>query len=152
MRLPVRPIPRAAGRPALRPALRRRLGDRAEGLVAAQLAALGWTVLAAGVRVGRDEIDLVCVEPSVPPTLVFVEVRSRSSDRFGAPEETIDGAKIARIYRAAFTLLRARCLPDGRPLPPLAWRVDLVSVDGRPMTSLHAGDVELRHIRGVAPD
>ena len=131
---------------------RRRLGDRAEALVASQLAALGWTVLAAGVRVGRDEIDLIAVEPGFPPTLVFVEVRSRSGPRFGAPEETIDAAKVARTYRAAFALLRARRLPDGRGLPPLRWRVDLVAVDGRPLRVEDLGSVQLRHIRGVAPD
>ncbi|MDQ3555053.1 MAG: YraN family protein [Chloroflexota bacterium] len=132
--------------------LRRRLGDRAESLVAAELEALGWTVLAAGVHVGRDEIDLICVEPGPPPRLVFVEVRSRSSVRFGAPEETLDGAKIARIYRAAFALLRGGRLPDGRLLPRLPWRVDLVAVDARLFASQHSGEVQLRHIRGVAPD
>lgn len=148
--MPVRPRPRvptvgAAG------TLRRRLGDRAESLVARELAALGWTVLAAGVRVGRDELDLVCVEPGLPPTLVFVEVRSRSSNRFGAPEETLDAAKIARTYRAAFALLRERRLPDGRALPPLRWRIDLVAVDARPLTRSETHEAHLRHTRGVTP-
>ncbi|MBA2570074.1 MAG: YraN family protein [Chloroflexi bacterium] len=131
---------------------RRRLGDRAESLVAGQLAALGWTVLAAGVRVGRDELDLVAIEPGLPPTLVFVEVRSRSDSRFGAPEETIDSAKLARTYRAAFSLLRERRLPDGRPLPPLRWRVDLVCVDARPPRPEDLTAIEVRHVRGIAPD
>ncbi|MDQ3492842.1 MAG: YraN family protein [Chloroflexota bacterium] len=150
--MPKRPEPLAPAAPAA-PAttLRRRLGDGAECLVAERLAGSGWTVLAAGVRIGRDELDLICVEPGLPPTLVFVEVRSRSSSRFGAPEETLDAAKIARTYRAAFALLRRGCLPDGRPMPRLPWRVDLVAVDARP----DGGQdplVELRHIRGVAPD
>jgi putative endonuclease len=132
--------------------LRRRTGDRAEAAVAGQLAALGWTILAAGVRVGRDELDLVAIEPGIPPTLVFVEVRSRTSERFGAPEETTGADKIARTYRAAFALLRERCLPDGRPLPPLRWRVDLVSVDARPLRRDELSGVALRHLRGVAPD
>jgi putative endonuclease len=128
------------------------MGDLAEGVVAGQLTALGWTVLAAGVRVGRDELDLVAVEPGLPPTLVFVEVRSRSSTRFGAPEETLDGAKLGRTYRAVFALLRERRLPDGRPLPPLRWRVDLVAVDGRPLGHDEADRLALRHVRGIAPD
>jgi Holliday junction resolvase-like predicted endonuclease len=92
------------------------------------------------------------VEPGVPPTLVFVEVRSRSSHRFGAPEETIDSAKVARTYRAAFTLLRARRLPDGRALPPLRWRVDLVAVDRRPLRPEDVEGLALRHVRGIARD
>ena len=148
-----------SGRPPLRPStallavpLRRRLGDRAERFVAGELEALGWTILAAGVRVGRDEIDLICVEPGPPPTLVFVEVRSRSSARFGAPEETLDGAKIARTYRAIFGLLRGRILPDGRSLPPLPWRLDVVAVDARPRKGHEVDGVQLRHIHGVTPD
>jgi putative endonuclease len=132
--------------------VRRRRGDDAERLVAQQLTALGWTVLAAGVRVGRDELDLIAVEPGVPPTLVFVEVRSRSSDRFGAPEETIGPRKLARTYRAALTLLRSRRLPDGRPLPPVRWRVDLVAVDARPLRPQDMPGIGVRHLRGVAPD
>lgn len=131
---------------------RRRLGDRAESLVAGQLAALGWTILAANVRVDRDEVDLIGVEPGLPPTLVFVEVRSRTAPAFGPPEESVDGAKIARIYRAAFALLRARRLPDGRSLPPLRWRVDLVSVDARPLQLDDVAGVALRHVRGISVD
>lgn len=146
-----RPPPRPSTAPVAVP-LRRRLGDRAERFVAGELKALGWTILAAGVRVGRDEIDLICVEPGPPPTLVFVEVRSRSSARFGAPEETLDGAKIARTYRAIFGLLRGRALPDGRSLPPLPWRLDVVAVDARPRKGHEVDGVQLRHIRGVTPD
>lgn len=120
--------------------------------MAARLAASGWTILATSVSVGRDELDLVCIEPGPSPALVFVEVRSRSSTRFGAPEETVPGAKIARTYRAALALLRAGRLPDGRPLPRLPWRVDLVAVDARQPAGAERHEPRLRHIRGVAPD
>ena len=33
------------------------------------------------------EIDLVAVDPGLPPSLVFVEVRGNVSGRYGAPEE-----------------------------------------------------------------
>jgi putative endonuclease len=137
--------------PALRRSPRRRLGDRAEGLVAGQLTALGWTVLAAGVTVGRGEIDLIAVEPGLPPMLVFVEVRSHRTGRFGSPEDSVDERKLARVYRAAYALLRARRLPDGRPLPPLRWRLDLVSVDDHPWIGPDMGGPVVRHLRGVTP-
>ena len=136
---------------ALRRTPRRRLGDRAEGLVALQLTALGWTVLGCGVAVGRDEIDLIAVEPGLPPTLVFVEVRSHRTGRFGTPEESVDDGKVRRVYRAAFALLRERRLPDGRPLPPLRWRLDLVAVDEHPIIGPEVGGTLVRHVRGITP-
>jgi Holliday junction resolvase-like predicted endonuclease len=98
--------------------------------------------------VGRDEIDLVAVEPGEPgesDTLVFVEVRSRSGARFGAPEESVVGGKAFRVYRAALSLAAAGALPNGRALPRVPWRVDLVAV----VTTGAA--TRIRHLRGVEP-
>jgi Holliday junction resolvase-like predicted endonuclease len=132
--------------------------------VALYLAASGWVVLARNVRLGRLELDIVALDrgPSaVPPgspdgaapgtrggRLVIVEVRSSSGSGFGAPEEAVDHAKVARLYAAAWRLSRSGELPNGQRLPGLRWRVDLVLVGrtahGRPW-------VVRRHLRGVAP-
>jgi putative endonuclease len=124
---------------------RQRAGDHAEAQVAKHLDGLGWRVIGRNVRVGRHEIDLVAIEPGVPPTLVFVEVRSRSTTGFGPPEESVVGGKATRMYRAAIELVHTGRLPDGSPLPRLPWRVDLVSVvrEGTSTT--------VRHLRGVDP-
>ena len=119
--------------------------------MARQLTALGWTILASGVNVGRDELDLIAVEPAVPPVLVFVEVRSHSTGRFGPPEESVDDRKLRRVYRAALALLRQRQLPDGRALPPLRWRIDVVAVDDHPTIGPLSGGPVVRHLRGVVP-
>jgi Holliday junction resolvase-like predicted endonuclease len=112
--------------------LRRRRGDVAEALVARHLAAQGWHLLGRGVRVGRDEVDLLAVDPAPPRTLVCVEVRSHVTRRFGPPEGSVDAAKIRHCYRAAAGLRAAGRLPDGTLLPRLPWRVDLVAVDMDP--------------------
>ena len=39
---------------------------RGRGAAAARLVGLGWTILAANLRIGRDEIDLLAVEPGPP--------------------------------------------------------------------------------------
>lgn len=109
-----------------------------------------WTVLGTNVAVGRDELDIVAMEPDTPPWLVFLEVRSRSTSRFGAPEESVGAAKLARTYRAAFALLRTGCLPDGTPLPALAWRVDVVAVDMPPRVGSGLREPRMRHLKGVA--
>jgi len=117
-------------------------GDAAETLVAATLVEAGWTVLARNVHVGRRELDLVAIDPGPPATLVVVEVRWRGRRDFGLPEETVDHRKRARLHAAAFGLLDHGALPDGRPLPRLPLRFDLVVVEP-------GGPDRLRHHRAA---
>ncbi|MBA2701467.1 MAG: YraN family protein, partial [Chloroflexi bacterium] len=77
-------------------------GDAAEELVAARLAADGWTILGRNVHVGRYELDLVAVDPGPPPALVVVEVRARRTRDFGLAEETVDHRKRVRVHQAAY--------------------------------------------------
>lgn len=109
-------------------------------------------MLATQVVVGRDEIDIVALDPGPPRTLVFVEVRSHTTARFGPPEESLDGRKIGRLYRAVFALGRLGRLTNGAPLPRLRWRVDLVLVDVLPVLGPEIGGPKVRHIRGIRPD
>jgi hypothetical protein len=51
-----------------------RIGDAGEALIASRLEGAGWTILARNVRVGRDELDLVAIDPGPPRALVVVEV------------------------------------------------------------------------------
>lgn len=106
-----------------------RAGDTAESLVASHLEAIGWTVLARNVHVGRHELDLVAIDPGPPATLVVVEVRWRSGRGFGLPEETVDYRKRTRVRAAAFGLLDRGEFADGEPLPHLPLRFDLVVVE-----------------------
>jgi len=123
-----------------------RIGDAAEALAGQRLEALGWTVLARNLRLGRDELDLLAVDPGPPAALVVVEVRRRGRRDFGLPEETLDHRKRAALRRAVGSLLAAGELPDGTALPRLSLRVDLVAIDGSP------GDPpSIRHHRGIRP-
>ena len=120
-------------------------GGRGEAVAARYLEGLGWRVVARQVRVGRDEVDILALDPGPPATLVAVEVRSRSSIRFGPPEASVDRAKLMHCYRAMGALRRAGRLADGTRLPPLPWRVDLVAVE------LDVGGPHVRHLRAVLP-
>jgi Holliday junction resolvase-like predicted endonuclease len=123
---------------------RRRDGDAAEARVAEALRRQGWAIIARQVRVDRDEVDIVALDPGPPEMIVVVEVRSRRSPRFGPQEERLDEAKVRRLYRAMNALRTARRLPDGRALPGgLSWRVDLIAVDH--------GVGRVRHLRGLIP-
>ena len=100
------------------------LGRHAEEVVGAWLTTFGWRVLATRWRCRRGEIDLVCVDPD--GVLVGVEVRARRSLRAGAPQESLDGRRLARLRAALATYaVDARPAHRGR-------RLDLVALSPLP--------------------
>jgi len=103
-------------------------------------------VLARNLRLGRDEVDLLGVDPGPPAALVVVEVRRRGRRDFGLAEETLDHRKRTALRRACARLLETGTLPDGRRLPALPLRVDLVAIDPGP-----DGQPSVRHHRGIRP-
>ncbi|HLB44283.1 MAG TPA: YraN family protein [Candidatus Limnocylindrales bacterium] len=115
---------------------RQRRGSVAEAQAADYLVGLGWRVVGRNVKIGRDEIDILAIDPGPPSALVFVEVRSASSPVFGTPEERVDRAKVSHLYRAS------RVLGEPAHLPR---RVDLVVVDRR------SGKSIVRHLRALEP-
>jgi putative endonuclease len=121
-------------------------GDEAEALVAERLEAQGWTILARNLRVGRHEVDLIAIDPGppAPGRLVIVEVRARSTRRFGLAEETVDFRKRRHLRDAAWTIVAAGTLRDGRPLPQLPLRFDIVVVEPS-----EAHPPRIRHHRGA---
>ncbi len=103
------------------------LGDAAEARALDHLSAAGLMLVRRNYRVARGpgarggEVDLVMRERD--GTLVFVEVRARSDDRFGGAAASIGAAKRQRIVFAAMHFLRSQ------PRPPPC-RFDVVAVDG----------------------
>jgi putative endonuclease len=81
----------------------RELGRRGERLAADYLRRRGFRVLGAGFLARRGEIDLVCRRGD---HLVLVEVKTRSSDAFGSPSESI-GMRKRRALNAAAAEYRA---------------------------------------------
>ena len=73
-------------------------GARAEDLCADLLRASGLRLLERNWRCRHGEIDLIAEERG---TLVFAEVRMRSSEGFGGAAESITQAKRARLVAAA---------------------------------------------------
>ncbi len=86
-----------------------RLGEHGEKLAEEFLVGSGMTVVERRHRTRRGEIDLVCRDGG---TLVFVEVKTRRSDRAGAPFESITSAKQRRLTRLALTYLKQHDLLD----------------------------------------
>jgi putative endonuclease len=84
---------------------RRALGRYGESVAAAYLTLKGWQLEDRNWRCDLGELDLVG-QPD-PDTLVFVEVKTRSSDRCGTPQAAVDPRKLARLRRLAAAWLAA---------------------------------------------
>jgi putative endonuclease len=119
-------------------------GDAAEDLASRYLVEAGWRVLGRNLHVGRGELDILAVDPGPPQALVAVEVRWRQRRDFGLPEETFDWRKRRHVRRAMFGLLERGRLADGRPVPALPVRFDLVVVE--PSTGMGEPS-QIRHHR-----
>ena len=74
------------------------LGHAGEGWAADFLRRRGWEVIGHGFRARGGEIDLVCRRDG---RLLMAEVKTRASDKWGAPETFVTPAKQARLRRAA---------------------------------------------------
>jgi len=104
-------------------------GPRAEALAADFLLQQGLTIVGRNFRTRFGEIDLIAKDGR---TLVFVEVRLRSSQRFGGAVESITSAKRARMVAAAREYLaRTPGEPACRFDAVLMQRLDAASIDWR---------------------
>jgi putative transposase len=88
---------------------RRRLGDAGEDLAAAALKKQGYKILERNYTCTLGEIDLIARQGK---TLVFIEVKTRRSEWFGAPQEAVSPAKQARLRRLAAYYLKQKRLAE----------------------------------------
>ena len=113
---------------------RGRLGERA---AQKQLRRQGLKFLTANFRSEHGEIDLVFREEEI---LVFVEVKTRSSEDWSRPAAAVDARKRRLLSRTALDYLRL--LHN----PPVKFRFDIVEV------LLTDGEVrEVRHLPNAFP-
>lgn len=101
------------------PGGRRARGYAAEAIARAYLELRGFTVLAANVRDGPRELDIVAEFGSL---VVFVEVKFREDERFGGVRRALAPAQRLDLERAAVAWLKA----TGRAGRPV--RFDLVGL------------------------
>jgi putative endonuclease len=99
--------------------VRRGIGSMGENAAAAWYVARGFEVVDRNWRVREGEIDLVL---RAGRTIVFCEVKTRSSDRFGIPAEAVTATKQRRLR-----VLAARWLAE-HPKSRGEVRFDVASV------------------------
>ncbi|WP_434734862.1 YraN family protein [Bifidobacterium sp.] len=81
--------------PSLAPA---QFGLLGEEYAAAWLARRGWSPLSRNWHTRYGELDLVMLDPN--RTIVFVEVKTRRTTRYGSPQEAVTVRKRLRLRRA----------------------------------------------------
>lgn len=104
---------------------RQALGAYGEELVAQRYVRLGYEVVGRNWRSRHGEIDLILARGEL---VVFCEVKTRSSDRFGAPVEAVTRMKQLRLRRLAGQWLTSS------PRHPRRVRFDVAAVTGGQIT------------------
>ena len=111
----------------------RSLGQYGEDLACKYLQAQGYQILARGFRFRRyGEIDIVANKAGV---LSFIEVKTRSSQRYGKPAESVTLAKQRKIYRVAQYYLQCAGLMSR--IPMLSFDVVEVIIEGAGVRLFH---------------
>lgn len=95
------------------------LGKTGEILAAAHLAELGYRILERNYRTPLGEIDLVARHQG---KLVFVEIKTRTSARYGSALEAVHLLKQARLRKLAAYYLKEKRLKE------TAVRFDVVGI------------------------
>lgn len=90
------------GRLAKALARRPRIGRDAERGAATFLERRNYRILETNYRCRYGEIDIIALDGE---TLVFVEVRARTSEVYGTPEESVDRRKQRRLSLSALNFL-----------------------------------------------
>jgi putative endonuclease len=98
-------------------------GKAGEDLAAGYLVENRYRIIERNFKCALGEIDIIARDG---PAIVFIEVKSRKSARYGRPEEAVDRRKQAKLSRIALAYLKSRSGLDTRA------RFDVVSVYLRP--------------------
>ena len=98
------------------------LGKWGEELAAQYLREQGYTILDRDWRLGHRDLDIVARTPD-GTTVVFVEVKTRTSDVVSRPQDAVDARKVRSLGAAANAYVKEFQLWD-------ELRFDLISIIG----------------------
>jgi putative endonuclease len=96
-----------------------RVGKLGEELAGRFLRERGYQILTTNYRCRQGEVDIVAKDGE---EVVFVEVRTRRSQSFGTPQESLTRPKVRRLVATCQDYLQ------GYGGGETNWRIDLVSV------------------------
>ncbi|WEV42478.1 YraN family protein [Bifidobacterium sp. ESL0682] len=115
----------------------KQLGAIGEQYAAAWLTQLGWRVLTRNWRTRFGELDIIMMTPE--HIVVFVEVKTRRTQRYGTPQEAITAHKQANLHHAAALWLAG----PGKSIRRTGIRFDAMSI------LLEGNRPKVQHIPGA---
>lgn len=99
---------------------KKRLGGWGETIAAEYLTGNGYVILERNFRTQYGEIDLIALDKEI---LVFVEVKTRTSRKFGYPEEAISPKKKEHLLASAQSYLQTHQEMERD------WRIDVLAIE-----------------------
>jgi putative endonuclease len=103
------------------------IGQWGEGIAAEYLEKNGYSILTRNFHTPTGEIDIVAFNPDTRLScLVFVEVKTRTSQKHGYPEEGVSKKKWDHLQTAI------QCYLESHPDMHVEWRVDVIAIVGHP--------------------
>jgi putative endonuclease len=109
---------------------RRQLGDAGEDLAAAALKKQGYKILERNYTTPLGEIDLIARQGG---ELVFIEVKTRKSLRYGEPQDAVSAPKQARLRKLADYYLQRKRLGS---VPARFDVVGITLIEGEPRVEI----------------
>ena len=98
-----------------------RIGKWGEAIAAEHLAKRGFELIARNARTPYGEIDIVARQGDIT---VFVEVKTRTSNKMGLPEDSITARKRQHMISAAEHYAAGHEIDH--------WQIDVISVEEKP--------------------
>ena len=100
-----------------------RSGKWGEEIAAEYLAQRGHEIIARNIRTPYGEIDIIAKQNDI---IIFVEVKTRTSNTMGLPEESITPRKREHMLAAAGHYAAENKIDH--------WQIDVVAIEGKPGT------------------
>lgn len=111
-----------------------KIGSAGEDLAKRYLQKNGYEILDTNVKFSRYcEIDIIA---KIKTTLVFVEVKTRKTDRFGAPAEAITKTKYQNIKNGIYFYLQNNNVKYNQ------YRIDVISITLKP-------ELKIEHLENI---
>ena len=97
-----------------------RIGKWGEDMVAAYLVERGYESITRNARTPYGEIDIVVKQDDI---YIFIEVKSRTSNKMGLPEESVNLRKQAHMLACAKHYAAENAIDH--------WQIDVIAVEGK---------------------